>query len=119
MGYVPIAKSLCQRRNKRTDTKEIHDLQRILTNLEERQFSDQNLLMRKLRSDQRGKYYCLFCLLSFDSPCSLTRHNQEHFEKRNYKTKFLTPQIICILCKKKFFKKSSFINHLMDKLHVN
>ena len=75
--------------------------------------------MRKLRSDQRGKYYCLYCLLSFDSPCSLTRHNQEHFDKRNYKTKFLTPQIICILCKKKFFKKSSFLNHLMDKLHVN
>ena len=94
-------------------------LQNILSNLEEKQISDQKVFMRKVNSAQKGGHYCPSCLLSFDSPKSLNKHNEEHFTKRNYYIQCLTPKIDCPLCKKTFFQKSSFQNHLTDKYHVN
>ena len=94
-------------------------LQNILSYLEEKQISDQNVFMRKVNSAQKGVHYCPLCLLSFDSPKSLNKHNEEHFTRRNYNIQCLTPKIDCPLCKKTFFQKSSFQNHLTDNYHIN
>ena len=95
------------------------DLQDILSNLEEKHISDQKVFMRKVNSAEKERHYCPVCLLSFDSPRNLKEHSEEHFTRRNHALKCLTPKIECPLCKKEFFQKSSFQNHLMDNHHVN
>ena len=103
--------------SKATNTKPY--LQNILNNLEEKQISDQKVFMRKVNSAEKRGYYCPLCLLSFESINNLNKHNEDHFTRRNFTIKCLTPKIDCPLCKKTFFQKSSFKNHLMDNYHVN
>ena len=88
--YVPTAEPLFQQNDKltkATNTKPY--LQNILYNLEEKQISDQKVLMRKVNSGQKKGFYCSLCLLSFESIKNLNKHNEEHFTRRNSTLKCL------------------------------
>ena len=76
--------------------------------------------MRKLKQTQElSRFYCILCLLNFESQEALNLHNEQHFLKENVNRNYVIPKYSCPLCKKSFQNKNSYHEHLLDKSHAN
>ena len=104
----------------KNESEDKSSLSNVLRNLEQKQITDQNVFMRKLKQTQElSRFYCILCLLNFESQEALNLHNEQHFLKENVNRNYVIPKYSCPLCKKSFQNKNSYHEHLLDKSHAN